>query len=578
MPIHNRDIAKLFGRMADLLEIEGANPFRVRAYRNAARMISGLPKSVSEMVAAGEPVTDLPGVGRDLSAKIETIVRTGTLPQLEKLEKEVPPGLTSLLELPGMGPKRVSTLYFKLGVKDLASLRAAAEAGKVRELRGFGSKTERLLLSSIAEMEAEAGERRIRLSVAEAVAGPLVAHLEAAGLTEAVTVAGSFRRRKETVGDLDLLAAVRNPDAAPEALVERFVSYEDAAAIVSRGPARSSVILRGGLQVDLRVVAPESYGAALHYFTGSKAHNTALRRLARRKGLKVNEYGVFEGERPVAGRTEAEVFAAVGLPYIEPELREDGGEIPAALEDRLPRLVSAADIRGDLHAHTNATDGRNTIEEMALAARHRGYGYLAVTEHSKQVAVAHGLDVKRLREHMDRIDRAGAKVSGITLLKGIEVDILADGALDLPDEVLRDLDFAICSVHSRFHLPEEKQTERIIRAMDNPHVHILGHPTGRLINARKPYAVNMEKVMAAARDRGMLLELNAHPDRLDLHDGHCRLAKALGIPVVISTDAHGVEDFDLIRFGIGQARRGWLEPGDVANTRDLADLRRLLRR
>ncbi|MBN2266539.1 MAG: DNA polymerase/3'-5' exonuclease PolX, partial [Candidatus Aminicenantes bacterium] len=361
-------------------------------------------------------------------------------------------------------------------------------------------------------------------------------------------------------------------------IVKRFAGYEDVEKVLAEGETKSSVVLRGGLQVDLRVVPLASWGAALHYFTGSKAHNIAVRTMGVKRKLKINEYGVFRGKKRIAGRTEEEVYAQVKLPYIEPELREDRGELKAAAQGHLPRLVRIEDLRGDLHAHTTESDGRYTAVDMARAAKARGYEYLAVTDHSQHVTVAHGLDAKRLAKSIKAIDRINAKLRGFTLLKSIELDILADGSLDLPDAILDELDLVVASVHYKFNLSKEKQTERVSRALDNPRVNILGHPTGRLINERPPYEIDLEKVMRAAVERGCFLELNAHPDRLDLNDIHCQMAKEMGLKVALSTDAHGTDDRDLMRFGIGQARRGWLEARDVINTRPLAGLRKLLKR
>lgn len=573
MPIHNSDIATIFSRVADLLEIENANPFRVRAYRNAARVISGMGRSIPEMVAEDADLTELSGIGADLSKKIREIVETGSLKQLGDIEKRVPPSLADLLGIPGLGPKRVGTIYRELGVETLDGLREAAEAGRIRALEGFGEKTEEQVLSGIGAA-AEGGGKRIKLVAAEEFAEPLVAYLREAPGVKAIAVAGSYRRRKETVGDLDILVTQRR-DAD---IMERFVAYDDVDRVVSRGKTRSTVILRSGLHVDLRAVAAVSYGAALHYFTGSKAHNVAIRQMALKQGLKVNEYGVFREDERIAGQTEEAVYEAVGLPYIPPELRENRGEIEAAGAGDLPELITEADIRGDLHAHTEATDGRHSIEEMARAARDRGYDYLAITEHSKQVSVAGGMNADRLAAHIREIETVNDRIDGITLLKGVEVDILADGSLDLPDGILGDLDMVIASIHYRFGLPDDRQTERLLAAMDNPHVSILGHPTGRLIGEREPMGIDMGRVMAKAKDRAVCLELNSFPDRLDLSDIHCKMARETGVTVVISTDAHSTDGLGLMRYGVGQARRGWLTPADVLNTAGLDAVRSRLKR
>jgi DNA polymerase (family 10) len=570
VPVHNSDIASIFDEIADMLEIQGDNPFRVRAYRNAARSIAGLPMSVADMVERGEDLTVLQGIGKELAAKITEIVKTGTLAKLKEIEERTPPELSRLMKVAGLGPKRVKVLYEKLGVKDFEGLRQAAEKHLIRELPGFGEKTEQKILEDIAG--AEKRGQRVKLVVAEEVARSLVGHLSKARGVKNVEVAGSYRRRCETVGDLDILAVCGEGSD----IMDRFVNYEDVKTVMSRGDTKAAAVLRTGIQVDVRVVPEESYGAALHYFTGSKAHNIAVRTLGVKRDLKINEYGVFRGGRRIAGRTEEEVYRQVGLPYIEPELREDRGEIEAAREGRLPKLVTEEDIRGDLHVHTKATDGRHSIEEVAGEAMRRGYEYIAVTDHSKRVTVAGGIDSKRLVEQVKEIDRLNGRLAGFVVLKAVEVDILEDGSLDLPDEALALLDLTVCAVHSKFNLSRKKQTERIIRAMDNPFFNILAHPTGRLIDERNPYDVDMEALIEAARERGCFLELNGHPDRLDLSDIHCKAAKEAGVKIAISTDAHSMNDLKLMRFGVYQARRGWLGPEDVLNTRRLSDLKKLL--
>ncbi|HXG21708.1 MAG TPA: DNA polymerase/3'-5' exonuclease PolX [Methylomirabilota bacterium] len=572
MPVHNADIAAIFDEIADLLEIEGDNPFRIRAYRNAARTLRDVGREVSSMLEQGEDLTALPGIGADLAAKMQEIVETGTTPLLGKLRKKIPPALTELLHLPGLGPKRVKTLYHELDVHTVEQLHRAALDGRIRTLPGFGEKTEQQILRAI-QARAAMG-KRCKLAVAAQYADALVAYLRQAPGVKHVVVAGSYRRARETVGDLDILVTARPKSP----VIERFVAYSEVAEVTAKGGTRASVCLASGLQVDLRVVPEESYGAALHYFTGSKAHNIAIRELGQQRGLKINEYGVFKDSRHIAGETEESVFQAVGLPFIPPELRENRGEIEAARAGTLPKLVELSDLKGDLHAHTKATDGRNSLHEMAVAARERGFEYLAITEHSKHVTVARGLDAARLLAEIDEIDRLNTQLSGITLLKGIEVDILEDGKLDLPDNILGRLDLVIGAVHSRLHLPRQKQTERILRAMERPYFHILAHPTGRLIQEREPYDVDMPRIIRQARQRGCFLELNAHPERMDLLDTYCQLAKEEGVLISINSDAHSVLDFNNLRFGVGQARRGWLEKDDVLNTRPLHILRTLLRR
>ncbi|MDK9703092.1 MAG: DNA polymerase/3'-5' exonuclease PolX [Sulfuritalea sp.] len=570
MPVHNADIAAIFTEMADLLEIEQANPFRIRAYRNAARIIGELGREVRAMVERGEDLTDLPGIGDDLAGKMREIVATGKCRALDRLHADLPPAITELLHVPGLGPKRVRMLWHELDVQTLEQLARAARDGRIRDLPGFGAKTEANILQAV---EAHLSKvRRIKLVTATQYAESLVAWLASASGVSRVEVAGSYRRCRETVGDLDILVIA----AAGSSVMARFIAYDEAAEVLSHGPTRASIVLKCGLQVDLRVVENAAYGAALCYFTGSRAHNIALRGLAREQGLKLNEYGVFRGRERIAGASEEAVYQALGLPWIAPELREDRGEIAAARAGRLPQLVEWSDLRGDLHAHTRATDGHHTLEEMALAAKALGLSYLAITEHSRRLAMAHGLDPRRLAEQCDAIDRLNEKLDGITLLKGIEVDILEDGSLDLPDASLARLDLVIGAVHSRFDLPRAKQTGRILRAMDNPYFTILAHPTGRVIESRAPYDADMLRIIRQARQRGCFLELNAHPERLDLLDSHCMMAKEEGVLVAINSDAHSRDDFVHLRLGIGQARRGWLEAADVLNTRPLPELRRLL--
>ena len=572
MPIHNAEIAELFNRLADLLEIEDANPFRVRAYRNAARTVSGLTRNINDLVSAGENLTELEGIGDALAQKIETIVKTGRLPQLEKVEARTPPALSKLMKIKGLGPKRVKALYKQLRIDSLEDLEHAARSGKISALEGFGKKTEDLILQRAERFSGV--EERMKLPMAEDIVSPLVAYLKASKEIKDITVAGSFRRRKETVGDLDILVTARKDSA----VMDRFVGYDEVDEVISQGITRSTVILRSGLHVDLRVVPQVSYGAALCYFTGSKAHNIAVRKIGVKKGYKINEYGVFRGDKRIAGKTEKEVFDRVDLPYIEPELREDRGEIEAGKQGKLPKLISLEEIRGDLHCHTKATDGHNSLKQMAEAAKARGYEYIAITDHSQHVAIAHGLNKKRLFDQIKQIDKLNEKLDGIVILKSIEVDILEDGSLDLPDHVLMELDLTVCAIHYKFNLPRKKQTERIIRAMDNPYFNILAHPTGRLINQREAYDVDLEVIMMAAKKRGCFLEVNAQPDRLDLTDTNCKLAKEIGLKVAISTDAHSTGNLDYMRYGISQARRGWLETDDVLNTHTLKDLKLLLKR
>ncbi len=570
MPVHNEDIAAVFDEIADLLEIEGDNPFRIRAYRNGARTLRELGRDVRTLVERGEDITRLPGIGRNLAEKIHEILDSGHCRTLDKLRRKLPADLTELLKLPGLGPRRVHALYHELDIHNREQLERAARDGLIQQLPGFGEKTEARILDAL-QVHADTG-KRFKLAVAARYAEPLVGYLKTAEGVSQVQVAGSYRRCRETVGDLDILVIARQG----RRVIEHFIAYDEVETVLSSGTTRASVILHSGLQVDLRVVTKTSYGAALYYFTGSRSHNIAVRRIARRKGLKINEYGVFRGRKRVAGKTEEAVFASIGLPFIPPELRENRGEIEAAQAGLLPTLVETADLRGDLHSHTNASDGHEPLKVMATAASRHGLEYLAITDHSRRLTVAHGLDSKRLLAQLESIDAFNAGNHDITLLKGIEVDILEDGSLDLPDNILARLDIVIGAVHSRFELTRARQTRRILRAMDNPNFTLLAHPGGRLINRRPPYDVDMTRIIRHARERGCFLELNAHPERLDLLDTHCQLAREEGVLVSINSDAHSIADFDNLCFGIGQARRGWLEKHNVLNTRTLPELRKLL--
>jgi DNA polymerase (family 10) len=569
MTIHNPEIARLLERYALLLEIDRANPFRVRAYRNAARVVENLPRDVSAMLGEGADLSELPGIGKDLAHKLAEIVSTGKFAELKEIEKRVPGALADLADVPGLGPKRVKLLFETLNIKSMAGLAQAARRGRLHELPGFGAKLEQTILKAT---EAHvSGEQRVRLFAAEQVAIPLVKYLETLKGIEKVIVAGSYRRRKETVGDLDILAI--HPDGAKA--IGHFVKYNEVASVLAEGTTRATVKLKSGLQVDLRVVPAKSYGAALLYFTGSKAHNILLRQMGVKRGLKINEYGAFRKEKWLAGRDEKDMYAQLGLPYIEPELRENTGEIEAAKAGRLPHLVTLKDIKGDLHAHTGASDGNATLEEMAEAARARGYEYLAISDHSKHVGITHGLDAKRLARQINAIDRLNARFRGFRLLKSAEVDILPDGKLAMDGGVLAELDIVTAAIHTQF---TGDQTARLIRAMDHPHVHIIAHPTGRLIGEREAYAVDMRKVMQAALERGCHLEVNGQPARLDLNDSHCKMAKEMGLKLALITDAHSADTLDYMRGAVDQARRGWLSPKDVLNTRGWAELAKLLKR
>ncbi len=572
----NEQISDIFDQIADLLEFQGANPFRIRAYRNGARTIRNLVDSVESIVADEERrLTDIDGIGKDLSEKCGTLVDSGRLPMLDDLLAEVPQSVLALLRVPRLGPKKAAVLHKELGINSLDELRAACEAGKVRQLKGFAAKTEQQILQGL-DLAAEA-DNRFLWANADKKAQAMLAHLGACPSIERMEMAGSYRRGKETVGDLDVL--VVSPDSAE--VMDRFGEFPGVAEVLLRGDTKMSIRLGMGLQIDLRVVPSESFGAALQYFTGSKEHNIALRGRAKERKLKINEYGVFrtdtDPEQYVAGAIEDEVYASLDLPCFPPELREARGEFDWAASGQLPELIDLSDIRGDMHGHTTETDGRNSLEEMVAAARDRGWSYVAITDHSKRVTMANGLDSERLLRQWEEIDRLNERLgSGFQVLKGIECDILEKGGLDLPDDVLSQADWVIVSVHYGQSQPREKITGRIVDALANPHVDILAHPTGRLLNTRRPYEVDLDAVLEAASRHGKMLELNASPQRLDLDDIHCAAAKARSIPIVISTDAHSVDQLGLMRYGILQARRAGLTKDDVANTRSWPQFRKLL--
>jgi DNA polymerase (family 10) len=574
----NTEIASVFEQIADLLEFKNANPFRIRAYRNGARTIRDLGEPALAILAdESRKLTDIKGIGKDLAEKCATLVETGKLPMLEDLQSEIPEGALAMLRIPGLGPKRAAVLFNELEVTSLGELKLACERGSIRALKGFGEKTEESILKGIAV--AASADKRIYWQKADQVAQQLLEHLGECPSIENMEMAGSYRRRRETVGDLDVL--VVSEDVAD--VMDRFAEFPQLTDTLARGDTKMSIRLRSGLQVDLRVVRKESFGAALQYFTGSKDHNVELRGRAKQRNLKINEYGVFrtdsDREEYIAGATEDEVYAALDLPVIPPELREARREFAAAEANDLPELIERDDIRGDLHMHTDATDGKHTLAKMCEAARARGLEYIAITDHSKRVTIANGLAADRLLAQWEDLDTLRkALPHGFHALKGIECDILESGELDLPDDVLEQADWVIVSVHFGQHQTSEQITARICGALANPHTHMLAHPTGRLINRRNPYAVDMEAVFAAAVEHGKMLELNANPARLDLNDVHLAAAKSHGIPIVISTDAHAADQLDLMRYGVLQARRGGLTKDDVANTLPWQKFRMLLNR
>ena len=571
MPVHNNDIADIFEQIADFLEIQGENPFRIRAYRNGAHTVAGLGTELQEMVAAGEDLTRLPGIGKDLAAKIHEILETGTANALVKLQQRIPKTVIEMLKLPGLGPKRVRILFQELKIKNLAQLAKAARKGRIRALEGFGQRTEKAILDAIDSRMQK--EKRFKRVTVKPTVDSVIDYLKKVPGVNTVAVAGSYRRSRETVGDLDILVTARKNSP----VMRRFLEYDAIDSVLASGTTKTSVILRSGLQVDVRLVKPVSLGAALQYFTGSKDHNIAIRRMGQQRGLKINEYGVFRFEKQVAGRTEASVYQALDLPLIPPELRENRGEIEAAEQNRLPQLIELKDLKGDLHVHTSASDGSNSVEEMAQTAKRQGLKYIAITEHSGRLKIAGGLDARRLMQQINEIERLNDRLKGFHILKGLEVEILKDGRLDLSDSVLAQLDLVVGTVHSHFNLSLEKQTERILRAMDHPYFSILAHPTGRKINQRDPYQVDLSRIISKARERGCFLELNANPKRLDLTDIYCQMAKSEGVLVSINSDAHSIDAFNDLEFGVGQARRGWLERKDVLNTRSLAQVRKLLK-
>jgi DNA polymerase (family 10) len=577
----NAAIARTLEEVADILEIKNENPFRIRAYRNAVRTIQIQTTPLARLVAENRPLTDLPGIGKEMANHIREMVETGTLGYRDELLAEVPRSVVELMRLPAVGPKKAKKLWDELQISTVDELEEAAKAGRIARIAGFGEKSQQKILAGIEDHRQHTS--RMLLADAEQFVEPLLDWLRQAPGLERLEVAGSYRRRRETVGDIDLLAVAQQPAA----VMKHFLGHAWIEKVAMSGDTRATVTLGSGLQVDLRAVAPESYGAALVYFTGSKEHNVKLRRRAVERGLRISEYGVFqEDDTWIAGREEEDVYAAVGLAWIPPELREDQGEIEAAVsspgkgkkkKDGLPRLIRQEDLRGDLHMHSTWSDGKNSIEEMVEACAARGYEYMVISDHSKALAMTNGLDAYRLRLQWKEIDGIRARHPEIRILRSMEVDILADGALDLEDEMLAGLDVVLVSLHSRFDLPEAQQTERVLRALEHPEVSSFCHPTARLINRRKPVEMDMDAVLRRAAELGVAVELNSNPHRLDLTDDHLRRARELGCKVVISTDSHRTRELDLMRYGIEQARRAWLEPQNILNTLPYNELTKALR-
>jgi DNA polymerase (family X) len=567
----NREIAAIFNEIADYLEIKKDNPFRIRAYRRASQNLEGLSRNVEDLTE--DDLTKIPGIGKDLAAKIGEYLKTGKINAHEELKKEIPSIVLEIEAIPGVGPRTAMLIYEKLRIKSIEELEKLASEHKLSGLQGIKEKTEENILKGIAMLKR--GMERRPLGRVLPVAQEIVRQLGQKAPLKRIDIAGSIRRYKETVKDIDILVLSDNP----EAVMKVFVGLPNVKDVLMHGPTRSSIIITEGLQVDLRVVGKESYGAALAYFTGSKEHNVRLREMAVRKGLSINEYGIFrvKDNKKLGGENEEDAYKILGLQFVPPELREDTGEIEAAIGNRLPQLVSVEDIRGDLHVHSNWSDGVNSIEQLAIAAKERGYSYIALTDHTKGLGIAHGLTVERLMEQRKEVDAVNKKIKNIRVLHGTEADIRADGTPDLPDEALKTLDIVVASIHSGFKQTKEQITSRIVNAMKNPYVSIIGHPTGRLLGERDAYEVDMDEVLKVAAETGTVLEINAYPLRLDLSDIYVKKAKELGVSVAINTDAHDIPQFDYISYGVSIARRGWLEKKDVMNTLDIKQLLKRLK-
>jgi DNA polymerase (family X) len=568
--LDNAAIARILEEIADLLEIKGDNPFKIRAYRNVADIASNHPHELATLDETG--LREIPGIGKDLAAKIREISTTGDSQFHRELLAEFPPSVLDMMRLQGVGPKTVATLYRELGVQTLDDLQRAALDGRVRAIKGMGAKKEALILKAIEERKSHVG--RHLLSAAHDIANAIVALLHERFPAAAIMPVGSLRRGCDTCGDIDILAAGADPS-----IMDAFVEHTLVERVLARGETKSSILLRGGIQVDLRLVPADSRGAALQYFTGSKSHNIALRDRAIGLGFKLNEYGLFriEGDERVASATEDEIYQALGLAWVPPELREDRGEIAAAANGALPHLIERANLRGDLHTHSTETDGRDTVADMASGARAAGLDYMAVTDHSQSLAMANGLDETRAFAHAARV-RALDGQHGIRLLAGIECDIRPDGTMDLADDCLAALDIVVASVHSAFNQDRQQMTDRILRAIENPHVDIIGHLTGRMILKRSGYPVDIDAIVDSAARHGVALEINSQAYRLDINDVHARLARQRGVDIVISSDSHSREAFGVLNWGVTVARRAWLEPGDVLNTLPFDEFRARLRR
>jgi DNA polymerase (family 10) len=562
----NKLIAEIFREIADILEIKGENHFRIRAYERASQNIESLPEDV-EILIRENTLKDVDGIGKDLEEKAREIVSTGKLKYLEELKKDIPEGLIEMLNVPGIGPKTAKLLHEKLDIQDVVMLERMAHAGKIRNLEGMGKKTEENILAGI-ELFKKSREK-LDLKTAADVAEGFVSKLKKLKEAKKISPAGSLRRMKEAVRDIDILISSNKP----QNIMAAFIALADVKDVVAKGPTKSSVLTKDNVQVDVRVVDELSYGASLMYFTGSKEHNIKLRQLAIKKGLKLNEYGLFKGEKIIAGKTEEEIYKALGLSYIEPELREDRGEVEASLKGELPDLVKIEDIKGDLHSHSTWSDGGSSIEEIVIKARELGYEYIAITDHSQGLKIAGGLNARELDLKRKDIERLNKKYKDIKILFGSEVDIDSDGNLDYPDSVLREMDVAIAAIHAGFKQSSASITKRIIKACQNKYINIIAHPTGRLWGSRNAYDMNLEEVFKAAKDTNTALEINSFPQRLDLNDVNSRMAKEAGVKIVINTDSHLAEHLSMMKFGVAVARRAWLEKKDVLNTATLSKLK-----
>ncbi len=595
----NHLIAQVFQEIGDILEIDGANRFRVLAYQKAARIVEDFPRDLKDIYQEdAKKLLDIPGIGKDLAAKIEELIRTGKCEYHQDLIKKFAPGLLDLLRVRNVGPKKVKLFYATLQIDSIEKLRKAAQEGKIRELPGMGEKSETEILKALEDYDKHT--ERMMLSEAKYEVEKIIAYLKKCPHVKRVEFAGSLRRMRETVGDLDILVSYTPAKKEEERaqtvsdIMDFFAQYTGVKDVLSKGPTKSSVVLPSGVQVDLRVLDEKIFGAAMHYFTGSKDHNVAIRDRAKKRGLKINEYGVFKEEVLIGGATEEEVFKSVGLPYIIPEMRENRGEIEAADKGELPTPIELKDLRGDLHVHSKWSDGTQEIEEVARAYRDAGFEYIALTDHSPAVAVAHGLTPERFEMQWDEIDQInaeleeefvkgvevnGKKVGRFKILKGVECDILADGKMDLPDAILKKMDIVIASVHSRFNLPQDEQTARVLKAFQNPYVKIFGHPSGRIINRREPISLDIAKVIDAAVEHGIALEINSQPERLDLFDFYCKMAKEKGAKFTIDSDSHHVHNhMGFLRYGIALARRGWVGKEDVLNTLPLEEFLKCVRK